>query len=58
MFELDPGSPKDWLLKGQGNANAVFGYGGTDRPLVSPAKALEHTAQTLPWLETLCVLCG
>jgi hypothetical protein len=35
MHELVLVSSSDWVLKGEGNANAVFGYAGTDPALVS-----------------------
>ena len=35
MHELVLGTSSDWVLKGEGNANAVFGYVGTAPALVS-----------------------
>ena len=35
MCEIDLGVSSDWGLKGQGNANAVFGYSGANTSLVS-----------------------
>lgn len=32
---IDLGNASHWALKGQGNANAVFGYLGADTSLVS-----------------------
>ena len=32
--EIDVGSATNWALKGQGSANAVFGYSGADASLV------------------------
>ena len=35
MCEKDLGMSSDWVLKGQGNANAVFGFSGANTSLVS-----------------------
>ena len=35
MHELVLGTSSDWVLKGEGNANAVFNYVGTAPALVS-----------------------
>ncbi len=43
MHELVRGNSSEWVLKGEGNANAVFGYVGTDPALVS-------TVLLLHWL--------
>ncbi|KAL0038798.1 hypothetical protein WJX79_008244 [Trebouxia sp. C0005] len=56
MHELVLGSPSEWVLKGEGNANAVFGYAGTDPALIGriirvrkqPAEAAaDHTSDKL-----------
>ncbi|KAL0030762.1 hypothetical protein WJX77_005374 [Trebouxia sp. C0004] len=56
MHELVLGTSSEWVLKGEGNANAVFGYAGTDPALIGrvvrvrkqPAEAATgHTSDKL-----------
>ena len=45
MSEPDLGCSADWVLKGEGNASAVFGYFGADISLVSsPGSSVDHVA--------------
>lgn len=56
MHELVLGTSSAWVLKGEGNANAVFGYVGTAPALIGrvirirkqPAEAAtDHTSDSL-----------
>lgn len=56
MHELVLGRSSEWVLKGEGNANAVFAYAGTDSALVSTVLLLHwlfsghRTIDTTPWV--------
>ena len=51
MGEIDLGVSSDWVLKGQGSANVVFGYSGADDSLVRPGCPFVPILQVCPWVE-------